>query len=326
MGKRLNYKDNCYTLGDNESVLDCLLRENISIPHSCKSGVCQSCIIQAVDGDIPEKAQVGLKPTYKKRKLFLSCQCFPSGDITVADANDAGIDTKALIKEITPLNHNVIKVNLTTTETFGCEPGQYLTMINSTGIARSYSISNNPAKEGFIELHIRLLENGLMSRWLKNNANEGVQVILRGPAGNCFYSSDEGKDYPIILVGTGTGLAPLYGIAHEAIAKGHIGEIRLLHGALKEDDLYLVESLQTLDKNNENFIYTPCVLNGEEGRFYQKGCIQEIVMSTIPADKASTRLFLCGAPEMVNSLKTKAFLGGLSSKHIYADAFLPSKY
>jgi len=325
MGNQLNYKDNCYTLADNESVLDCLLREQLSVPHSCKSGVCQSCIMQATDGEIPEKAQVGLKPTFKQRKLFLACQCFPSGDITVANADDAGIDVKAQVKEISQLNHNVIKVSLEPSEPFECEPGQYLTLINPEEAARSYSIANNPEKDGVIELHIRLLENGLMSGWLKNIAKAGDEVILRGPAGNCFYSNDEGDDFPIILSGTGTGLAPLYGIAHEAIAKGHKGEIKLLHGALKEDDLYLIEALQQLDKDNQNFTYTPCVLNGEEGKFYQTGDIQEITIASIPDDKKNTRLFLCGAPEMVNSLKTKAFLGGLSSKNIYVDAFLPSK-
>lgn len=325
MGKQLHYNNNDYTLDDNESVLDCLLRENISVPHSCKSGVCQSCIMQAVDGEIPEKAQLGLKPTFKKRKLFLACQCFPSGNITVANADDAGIDIKASIHEITPLNHNVIKVCLTPSELFECEPGQYLTMINPDGIARSYSIANNPEKDGFIELHIRLLENGLMSGWLKTDTAINSKIILRGPAGNCFYSSDEGNNYPIILAGTGTGLAPLYGISHEALAKGHKGEIKLFHGALKESDLYLVEALQQLDKDNPNFTYAPCVLNGEEGKFYRTGDVQAVTIASIPDDKSNTRLFLCGAPDMVNSLKTKAFLGGLSSKNIYADAFLPSK-
>ncbi len=324
MGKQLNYKNNCYTLGENESVLDCLLREDLSVPHSCKSGVCQSCIMQAVDGEIPEKAQVGLKPTFKQRKLFLACQCYPSGRMTIVNPDEAGLNVRASINERIFLNHNIIKLCLKPEAEFECEPGQYLTLINPEQVARSYSIANNPAKDGFIEFHIRLIDNGLMSEWLKN-ADVGSNVILRGPAGNCFYSSDEGDDYPIILAGTGTGLAPLYGIAHEAITKGHKGIIKLFHGALNEADLYLVEALQEIDKNNDNFTYAPCVLNGEEGAFYQTGDIQQVTMEAIPDDKANVRLFLCGAPEMVNSLKTKAFLGGLSSKNIYADAFLPSK-
>lgn len=325
MGNQLHYKDNYYTLDDNESVLDCLLRENVTILHSCKAGVCQSCIMQATEGEIPEKAQIGLKSTFKQRKLFLACQCYPSGSITVTDPDEVGLDVKASISEKSALNYHVIKLCLKPYGPFECEPGQYVTMINSTNIARSYSIANNPAKDGFIELHIRLIENGLMSTWLIEEADMDSEVILRGPAGNCFYSPEEGNDYPIILAGTGTGLAPLYGIAHAALAQGHKGEITLFHGALKEADLYLVEALQTLDKNNKNFTYKPCVLNGEMDKFYLIGDMQKMVISAIPADKTHVHLFLCGAPEMVNSLKTKAFLIGLSSNHIYVDAFLPSK-
>lgn len=47
-------------------------------------------------------------------------------------------------------------------------------------------------------------------------------------------------------------------------------------------------------------------------------------MAHMPNEKEGVKLFLCGAPEFVNSLKIKAFLSGVSSKNIYADAFLPS--
>jgi NAD(P)H-flavin reductase len=128
-----------------------------------------------------------------------------------------------------------------------------------------------------------------------------------------------------VLAGTGTGLAPLYGIAKQALAQGHKGEIQLFHGALDEADLYLVRELQSLAADHSNFRYVPCVLRGETDRFYVKGNIQDIVMSAVPDDKIRTRLFLCGAPEMVNALKRKAFLSGLASQHIFADAFLPTK-
>jgi NAD(P)H-flavin reductase len=164
-----------------------------------------------------------------------------------------------------------------------------------------------------------------MSNWLEKNADSGSEVTLRGPAGNCFYSPDNGNNFPIILVGTGTGLAPLYGIVKEALIKGHKGEIKLFHGALKEGDLYLVEILQTLDTNHDNFTYIPCVLNGDNNKFYKTGDIKEIAISSLPKDKNNVYLFLCGAPEMVNPLKTKAFIAGINSKHIFVDQFLPSK-
>jgi CDP-4-dehydro-6-deoxyglucose reductase len=313
-----------YPAAAGETVLDCLTRHGVAVPHACRSGVCQSCLMQA-DGPVPEAAQKGLKPTFQKQNLFLACQCTPTGDMSVRLPDAAGVDTPAVVSAIDYLNHNVLRLRLTPGAAFDCEPGQYVTLMNSDGIARSYSIANNPARDGHIELHVRLLPNGLMSDYLKDKATVGTAVTIRGPAGNCFYVPDEGPDYPILLAGTGTGLAPLYGIARHALEREHRGEIHLFHGALRDTDLYLVDQLRDLAAQHPNFRYTPCVLNGAADQFYVTGNIEDVVMAAVPEKRALTRLFLCGAPELVNALKRKAFLGGLASRHIFADAFLPSK-
>ncbi len=325
MTVRISIGDECFASESNETVLDCLSRNGVSVPHACKSGVCQSCLMQVTDGEVPEAAQKGLKPTYKKQNLFLACQCKPEHDIAVRLPDGAGLDTRALIVGKDMLNHNVMRLELRGEGSFACEPGQYITLINGDGLARSYSIANDPMKDGRIELHIRLLKDGQMSNFLKDRAEMGEFLTVRGPAGSCFYVREEDDAYPIVLAGTGTGLAPLYGITKQALALGHKGEVQLFHGALKDVDLYLVKQLQALARQHPNFRYVPCVLQGDAGQFYRPGNIEEIVLAAIPAEKTRTRMFLCGAPEMVNALKRKAFLGGLASKHIFVDAFLPSQ-
>lgn len=330
MTKCIGFGGTTYASEEGETVLDCLSRHGVNVPHSCKSGVCQSCLMQMTDGAVPEAAQKGLKPTFKKQNLFLACQCRPDQDVKVALPDGAAVDTRVTVVGTAMLNHNVLRLDLQPETAFPCEPGQYITLINPAGTARSYSIANDPAREGYIELHIRLIEGGVMSTFLRDHVRAGDALTIRGPAGNCFYVPEDNaaNDYPLVLAGTGTGLAPLYGIARQALTQGHAGEVQLFHGALRETDLYLVAELQDLAQRHANFTYAPCVLNGDSGRFYASGNIQDFVMSAVtrtPADKPRTRLFLCGAPEMVGALKKAAFLSGLASRHIFADAFLPSK-
>ncbi|HKJ72488.1 MAG TPA: FAD-binding oxidoreductase [Alphaproteobacteria bacterium] len=325
MGALISYNDRRIRLEDGESVLDGLLREDQIVPHSCKAGICQSCLMSAARGDIPETAQLGLKPTYKRQGLFLACRCVPDADLTVQLPDAAGLSTSAIVVEKNDLNDAVLQLRLRPTADFDCRPGQYLTLMNPDQIARSYSIANQPAIDGYIELHIRIVPNGAMSGWLRETAGIGDHVTIRGPAGDCFYAADGDGDYPVILAGTGTGLAPLYGIVADALAQGHSGDIRLFHGALQYEDLYFVEDLTELAAGHENFSYQPCVLNGGDSPLYRQGNVEDIVIASLPESKAATRLYLCGAPELVNSLKRKAFLAGLASKHIFADAFLPSK-
>ncbi|PCH60621.1 MAG: ferredoxin [Gammaproteobacteria bacterium] len=326
MSFKLFYEGNTYALEDNKSVLDTLLDQGIDIPHSCKSGVCQSCLVEVVSGTPGQASQTGLKATYKAKNYAMACCLYAQDDLAIRRLSAKESAVTASIVKIEALNHNVLRLCVKLGEPFDVIPGQYLTLITAEGLARSYSIANLPAVDGYIELHIRVLDNGRLSSWLLNQARPWMEVQLRGPAGECFYVADDdgSKDFPMVLAGTSTGLAPLYGIVRDALYQGHQGSIDLFHGALQAEDLYLMDDLQALSQQYEQFSYIPCVLKGIEGDFYTVGDIQQLVTDHI-ADKKDAHVYLCGAPELVNSLKTKIFLAGIASKHIYHDAFLPSK-
>lgn len=340
MSSTVSYQSQNFPLNEGETVLDGLLRQGASLPYSCKTGTCQSCMLQCVKGEVPARSQQGLKPTKAQKGFFLACQCTPEADITVRGLDEAGEDIQARITHHEMLNHNVMRLSLTATGNSALvnefEPGQYLTLMVEGTLARSYSIANNPRKDGFIELHIRLLENGQMSHWLRRHAGETPSVILRGAYGHCFYNigTNNAQDFPILLAGTGTGLAPLYGIVQEALRQGHQGPIQLFHGARNTQDLYLVEQLQALGAQHANFTYTACVLEEAAGgplptpQGVQIGDISHLTLASMPKaahEKAALQTFLCGAPEFVNALKTKIFLAGAASANIFVDAFVPSK-
>ena len=60
-----------------QTVLSALLEQGHNIPNSCRAGVCQSCLIQATEGDVPPEAQTGLKDTLKAQGYFMACSCKP---------------------------------------------------------------------------------------------------------------------------------------------------------------------------------------------------------------------------------------------------------
>ncbi len=325
MTAQITYGHQRYAAAPGETVLSCLTRNGVSVPHACCAGVCQSCLLQATEGVPPTAAQKGLKPALQQKGFFLACQCLTEANLTVALPDADGVDVAATVLRTEMLNHNVMRLILAPEAPFPCEPGQYLTLIADRTLARSYSIANDVQEDGYIELQIRLMPDGQMSRFLQGNARAGLGVTLRGPAGSCFYVAEGNQDYPLILAGTGTGLAPLAGIARRALAQGHRGDILLFHGALKPEDLYLGGELGDLAQINPQFRYQACVLNGDGGSAYSIGNIEDFVLAALPATPAATRLFLCGAPEFVNSLRRKAFLRGVASRHIYVDAFLPAQ-
>jgi len=198
-----------------------------------------------------------------------------------------------------------------------------VTLSRADGLARAYSLASQPAAEhGCLELHVRVFPEGRMSSWLAGGQAPGQRVTLRGPIGECFYVPGNPAQ-ALLLAGTGTGLAPLWGIVHEALASGHSGPIELWHGARSEDGLYLVRELLALAQAYPQLRYRRCVLQGTASAGVAVGSLDELVTASAESF-AGRRLFLCGDPGFVQRLKRKAFLKGAAMREIHADAFLGS--
>lgn len=318
------YQGNQYASLVDETVLDCLQRHGCDVSFSCKAGACQSCLMQARAGAPPATAQAGLKPGLKQQGYFLSCQWRPENDISVITGGRDTASMPATISRVSDLNHNTKRVQLVAAVPLNCTPGQYISLINGYNVTRSYSIANRPDQDGYIELHIRHVPNGKMSGWIHAEAQSGDAVHIRGPIGSCCYTREEQRDFPMLLSGTGTGLAPLLGIIRDALAHKHRGPIMLVQGALRAKDLYYVDMLRALENDNEQFSYLPCVRDYKGTSGLREGDIEDITLGQLPK-ATDPHVYLCGAPEFVNGVKRKIFLAGVALANIYTDAFLPSR-
>jgi NAD(P)H-flavin reductase/ferredoxin len=316
----VRFEGRSWAVAPGSTVLDALLAGGVDAASSCRAGVCGSCMMRATEGTLPEAAQRGLKDSWKAQGYFLPCVCVPDGDLTISRV---GADARcgASVAELNRLSADVMGVRLLCDSDFAFRAGQYVTILRDGRLARSYSIACLPDGRS-IELHVRLIPGGKMSGWLHEAARPGDRVEILGPSGDCFYVPGN-EDQPLLLAGTGTGLAPLYGILLDALRQGHRGPIRLFHGALHERGLYLTEELRRLAAAHSHFEYTPAVLHGTEGAGLEVGPIDSIVARYVPK-LAGWRAFVCGDPAIVALLRRKIFLAGAASRDIHADAFLPA--
>ena len=316
----IEYEGVSYPIAEAESVLDALLRNNLRVAHSCKAGSCGSCVMRAEHGSVPERAQSGLKESWKQQGYFLACVCRPENDLKIARPGE-DVQLGATIKGLHRLSPDVMQVRIGCDTPIHFRAGQYVTVVREGGLARSYSIASLP-DESALELHVRRISGGKMSGWFHDSARVGERVLVLGPSGECFYVPGK-EDQPILLAGTGTGLAPLYGIIRDALRHGHRGPIHLFHGALHRGGLYLVEELRRLADLYPHLTYTPAVLNGSESHDVAVGPIDQVILKQFPK-LSGWRGFLCGDPTLVNTLKKRLFLSGMASRDIYADAFIPA--
>src|SRR5487761_2632674 len=247
---------------ENQSVLDCLTAHGVPVPSSCKAGVCQTCLMRAVKGRVPPESQKGLKPTLIEQNYFMACSCRPVEDMEVA-LPDAGVEKiPAKVVALEPLNSEILCVKLYPTEPFEYRSGQYINFFRDESTARSYSLASVSKLDDCIKLHVRKIPEGRVSTWIHECLSPGDTVEISEAAGDCFYVPGT-PEQGLLLIGTGSGLAPLYGIVRDALIEGHTGPIRLFHGSLNIGGLYLIDELRQLAQEYPNFVYTPCVAEGE---------------------------------------------------------------
>jgi NAD(P)H-flavin reductase len=200
-------------------------------------------------------------------------------------------------------------------------PGRFVRLVHATGVVRPYSLAaaawEDPAR---IQLHIRLLPDGALSS-LVQRAEIGDRYEIEGPLGKCCYRSST-QNEPILLIGSGTGLAPLYGIATDALHQGHAGPIHLFHGAATGARLYFRDELRALQARHPNFHYHPCV-DAEPVEGDELGSPLALALAAHPGLEGY-KVYVCGHPDLVKTSQRKCFLAGANLKDIAADAFAPS--
>lgn len=317
----LEFEGAQYPVADGETVLACLERNGHVIPNSCRSGVCHSCMVRKTAGDLPAAAQKGVKAAHQAQGYFLACQCIPESDLAVAKADAALERVGATLTNKEMLNHRVLRVVLEPSGPLDYFPGQFLNFVRPGGLVRSFSVASVPALDGNLEFHVALVPDGKMSGWL-HGAETGETLDLQGPLGSCFYTPGD-PEQPLFLLGTGTGLAPLYGIVRDALHQGHTGPIHLFHGALVFRDLYLADALRALDGAHENFHYHACIRDEAGPEWAALGDVDTVALEKLP-DLKGWRVFLCGNPALVRQVQRKCFMAGASMQAIHADAFLPA--
>jgi len=275
--------------------------------------------MRLVEGEVPEKAKTGLKPTLAVQNYFLACSCYPEKDIEVV-LPEAGLGKHAArVTRVEHLNTDILGINLKPLTPFAYKAGQFINLFRDETTARCYSLASVPALEDELFLNVRKVPGGLISNWIFANLKAGDEITISEASGDCFYvPGNSGQD--ILLIATGSGLAPLYGIIRDALMSGHLGRLSLYHGSYDTTGFYLVDELKTLAQSHANFSYVPCVSEGESPAGYASGMVLDVALTEHP-DLSGWRVFLCGNPNMVNAAKQQTFFAGASMSEIFADPF-----
>lgn len=319
----ITFDDKRIELNQGQTVLSALLDHGYDIPNSCRAGSCQTCMMQAIDGEVPGTAQHGLKDTLKSQGYFLACSCKPLSSLHIVSSNSSELRLLARVIEHDNIGPDILRLRLKPDQEFNYHAGQYITLWKNETTGRSYSLASVSELDDFLELHIRRIQHGKVSSWLHDEIKKDQSLQIQDATGDCFYlpGSPEQK---LLLAGTGTGLAPLLGIARDALLQGHTGEIHLIHGAKHTEELYMHQQLIDMSQQCPNFYYHASVLQADNIKPPVSLDAIDKTMLNVATEATEWKAYLCGDENIVNLLKKKLFLAGTSMNNIYTDPFIIS--
>lgn len=204
--------------------------------------------------------------------------------------------------------------------------GKYLTVfetINGMPVTRAYSISSSPkdSLEGRYVLTIKLVDGGLVSRYIFDTWTVGSNVEVSAPSGNFEYQPLRDAQKVICIAG-GSGITPFISMAN-AVADGDEDfEMTLLYGSRNYANILFREELEALAARC-NKIKVVHVLSDEKKKIAgtEKGFITaELIKKYAPENEAYS-VFLCGPQQMYEFVDKELEKIGLPKKYIRHEMF-----
>ena len=319
-----------FTIEENETVLDAALRQGIGLPYGCRNGACGACAGDLISGEV--KYEEGtLKAVAKDlhdQGKALFCQSMACSDLEIAVTEitkSQDVEVKTLpcrVETMELLTHDIMKIELKLPETERMQflAGQYLEILLKDGKRRAFSIANAPHDDDLIELHIRHVPDGHFGDYVFDGMKEKTLLKIEGPLGSYYLREDTNR--PIILVGGGTGFAPLKGMLEHAFKIGFDQPIHLFCGVRAKRDLYMDEMTKDWLEQYSNLKYTPVLSEPAEGDDWQgkTGYVHDAVVEEYP-DLSTYDVYLSGPPLMVKSGMDTFYAKGLPETQIYSDSF-----
>lgn len=317
-----------FQVEDGEIILGAALSAGVILEHSCKTGRCGACKAR-VEAGITRALldETGLSPAEREVGWILTCARTVVSDIQldIEDLNDFKLyPSKTLpcrIHSLKRLSSDVLQVilRLPPNQQLNYHPGQYVDVIGKGGLRRSYSIATAATDEKLIELHIRQVADGEMSRYWFCDAQVGDLLRLNGPLGTFFLREIAGLD--LIFLATGTGMAPIKAMLEGMVAgpKEHQPRsVRVYWGGRVPQDLYW--SVSEIDLEVE---YTPVLSRADSSWLGARGYVQQAV-SDSDVNLEHAVVYACGSLAMVDSARTRLVTAGLNPRRFYSDAFVSS--
>lgn len=316
-----------------QTLLDAALRAGVYIPHACLHGLCGTCKVQVVEGevDLGEASPFALMDFERDEGKCLACVATATCDLVIEAEVDEEPDaenhpmqdfvgTVAKIVDLTPTAKGVF-IELDSDIQF--QAGQYINLhVPGVELPRAFSLANQPSEKRMIELNIRHVPGGQATGYIHADLKVGDKLRLNGPYGRFFVRSSAPED--LLFMAGGTGLSSPKSMVLDLLEAGETRNITLVYGARNRAELYDDALFRQLAEAHANFRYVPALsspdpLDGWDG---ETGFVHEVAQRHFNGDFRKHKAYMCGPPPMIDACITTLIRGRLFERDMFMEKFI----
>ena len=190
-------------------------------------------------------------------------------------------------------------------------------------LRRPYSIVSSPHNKEFVEFYVNLVPTGIFTpRLFSLKIGDPIWLSARAVGGFTFENIPEEAN--VILIANGAGLAPFVSMLTTHLRVDTSRRVVLVHGVRHSWDLGYRSVFMAMQHLRPNFTYIPIVSRPEQEPVSWRGAtghVQDIWkvgylehVCGFQVDPGSTHVFLCGSPEMIESMTEITALKGFKEQ------------
>ncbi|MDY0206700.1 MAG: anthranilate 1,2-dioxygenase electron transfer component AntC [Pseudomonas sp.] len=334
----LNFSDgrtHFVNITPSETLIDAALRHGLILPVDCRQGVCASCkgTCQSGEYDLEYVDDDALSQDDLAKRAILACQMRVKSDCTVLFDFDSTLCSSAgpelihsTITQVEMLSDSTAILHLDASARKGqldFLPGQYAHIeVPGTDEWRSYSFACQPQDNNQLQFLMRLLPNGVMSNYLRDQAKSGDVVNLKAPLG-AFYLHQITR--PLVMVAGGTGLAAFLGMLDQMKSNpsSSNNDITLFYGVTRPEDICELKRLELYQHVIPGFRFHTIVMQPDEYWHGAQGVVTDL-FEEHHFNGGEVDAYLCGPPPMVEAVKGWLDNRQMANARIYFEKFSAS--
>ncbi len=189
-------------------------------------------------------------------------------------------------------------------------------------IRRAYSIASGSTQTNYLEFYVSIVSSGALTPRLFA-LKVGDRLYVGERSKGLFTLDRVPEQSDVLLVGTGTGLAPYVSMLRSEVLANRERRIAVLHGASFSWDLGYRRELESLSRYNDHFNYIPMVSRPQVDRDWQglTGRIPPFLdtadlepLCGFSLEPGPSHALLCGNPAMIEDATVRLESRGFRQK------------